>query len=73
MSVETKLAALDEDVRSCGMRIVKLEVESSAVAETLKTLVTQHEFSPVKLIAFGLAGGVMLTVLTAVLAKTLGI
>jgi hypothetical protein len=54
-------------------KLTRLETQMAAIAASLSTFVHQHQFAPVKLIAYGLAGGVLTTFLGAVLAKLLGI
>jgi hypothetical protein len=43
-----------------------------AMTKDVETLITRHEFNPVKTITFGLAGGVLVSALAAVMAKVLG-
>jgi hypothetical protein len=50
--------------------IIKKDI--SSLKQDVEELITRHEFAPVKLIAFGLAGGVLIAALGAVLSKTLG-
>ena len=45
-----------------------VEVLNASIAK----LVTQIEFGPVKMITFGLAGGVMIAAMGAILGKVLG-
>lgn len=54
-------------------KLTRMETQMAAIAVSLSTFVSQHQFAPVKLIAYGLAGGVLTTFLGAVLAKLLGI
>lgn len=54
-------------------KLTTLQVQMANISVQLQTFVSQHQFAPVKLIAYGLAGGVLLTVLGAVIAKTVGI
>jgi len=54
-------------------KLTRLETQVSLISSSLVTFVSQHQFAPVKLIAYGLAGGVLTTVLGAVLAKSLGL
>lgn len=54
-------------------KLTRLETQMVAIAASLSTFVSQHQFAPVKLITFGLAGGVLTTFLGAVLAKLLGL
>jgi len=54
-------------------KLVTLQVQTANISAQLQTFVSQHQFAPVKLIAYGLAGGVLMTVLGAVLAKTMNL
>ena len=54
-------------------KLTRLETQVSLISSSLVTFVSQHQFAPVKLIAYGLAGGVLTTVLGAILAKSLGL
>jgi hypothetical protein len=54
-------------------KLTRLETQVSLISSSLVTFVSQHQFAPVKLIAYGLAGGVLMTVLGAVLAKSIGL
>lgn len=67
MESQTKneLTSLRSEVRELTLRMID-------VRDDLDKLVTRPEFEPVKMIAFGLAGGVLISALTAVLAKVLG-
>lgn len=86
--LEQKIHALEQEFHECretvGNRMLTLELQSiekltrletqvSAISSGLSSFVSQHQFAPVKLIAYGLAGGVLTTVLGAMLAKVLGI
>lgn len=44
----------------------------SSIKTALEKLVTRPEFEPVKMLAFGMAGGVLITALGAILLKVLG-
>lgn len=52
-------------------RLVKLEIRLERVCSDLEKLVTRQEFAPVKLIAYGLAGGILTAVLSAVVFNVL--
>lgn len=51
--------------------IIRLQEQVSTLQTTVKALVTQIEFAPVKLIAYGLAGTILSSVLLAILAKVI--
>ena len=78
---------VDFDLLNCKNELEKriLSVENQILRDTelvkrdvqilqasVDKLVTRMEFEPVRLIAFGLAGGVLIAALGAVLAKVLG-
>lgn len=84
--LEEKVIALEQEFRECreniGEKVVRLELGNAekltrletqllSISLSLTTFVNHHQFAPVKLIAYGLAGGVLTTVLGAVLAKVL--
>lgn len=84
MTVETRLENLERDFQECKQdvglkmltlerdsieRLTRLEVGTANISEQIHTFVSQHQFAPVKLIAYGLAAGVMTTVLGAIMAK----
>jgi hypothetical protein len=88
MDMEAKLDQLEKDFTLCresiGLKMLslekdsiekltRLEVETSNISSRLASFVSQHEFAPVKLITYGIAAGVGMTVLGAVLAKSLGL
>lgn len=64
MSQEVEIAELRLEMRQVREELV-------ALRSSFDAYVTQPEFFPVKLIAYGLAGGVLLTVLGALLAKVI--
>lgn len=85
---EHKLHALDQEFRTCRdstdnritqlergsiEKLTRLETQMIAVSLSLSSFVHHHQFAPVKLIAYGLAGGVLTTFLGAVMAKMLGL
>ena len=60
-----------EEIRELSNDIIRLQEQVSTLQSTVKLLVTQLEFAPVKLIAYGLAGAVLSSVLLAILAKVI--
>jgi hypothetical protein len=50
-------------------KLIRLETQMQSVSAALATFVNHSQFAPVKLIAYGLAAGVLTTVLGAVLSK----
>jgi hypothetical protein len=77
MSTEDRIQRLEQEFqkweRDSIEKLITLQVQMVNISAQLQTFVSQHQFAPVKLIAYGLAGGVLLTVLGAILAKSLGI
>ncbi len=48
--------------------IARLDERNLAMQETMKSFVTADAFSPVKMIAYGLAGGALFMILGGILA-----
>lgn len=67
--------ALDpEDTRKItelNMNVVRLQEKVSTLESLVKERITREEFTPVKLIAYGLATAVLSSVMMAVLAKVI--
>lgn len=53
-------------------RLTRIETKMENVLEKLEDLVSRAEFAPVKLITYGLAGGVMTAFLSAIIFRVLG-
>jgi hypothetical protein len=66
--VDYRMLLLEKDIKE-DTTAMKKDIQVIQVAIT--KLVERNEFMPVKLIAFGLAGGVLMTVLGIVLSKVL--
>jgi hypothetical protein len=49
------------------VQVIKVKLE--ALEKLVATFVTRPEFDPVKMIAYGMAGSVLLTVLGAIMAR----
>lgn len=63
-----------EDVRKItelNMNVVRLQEKVSTLEQLVKERITRDEFTPVKLIAYGLATAVLSSVIMAVLAKVI--
>jgi hypothetical protein len=77
MNADDRIQRLEQEFqkweRDSIEKLITLQVQMVNISAQLQTFVSQHQFAPVKLIAYGLAGGVLLTVLGAILAKSLGI
>lgn len=61
----------NEELRKLGENVVRLQEQVATLQATVKDLVTRVEFTPVKLIAYGLAGTILSSVLMAILSKVL--
>lgn len=59
------------ETRESTERLARIETQMESVLDRLADLVSRAEFLPVKLIAFGLAGGTMTALLTAVIFNVL--
>jgi hypothetical protein len=66
--VEVKILTLESEIKQ-DTTAMKKDIQS--IQKAIEKLVEYSEFQPVKLIAFGLAGGVLTTVLGIVLVKAL--
>jgi hypothetical protein len=66
--VEVKILTLESEIKQ-DTASMKKDIQS--IQKAIEKLVERNEFMPVKLIAFGLAGGVLMTVLGIVLSKVL--
>lgn len=53
-------------------RLTRIETKMENVLEKLEDLVSRAEFAPVKLITYGLAGGVLTAFLSAIIFKVIG-
>lgn len=77
MSTEDRIQKLEQEFqkweRESIEKLTTLQVQMLNISAQLQTFVTINRYRPTEFIAFGLAGGVLLTVLGAVLAKTLGL
>ena len=60
---------VDTRVEHVEGRLERLNDKLDHIKDAIDKLVTRHEFYPVRLIAYGLAGGILMTVLMAVLSK----
>lgn len=69
LEIENKILAQEGQMLS---ELVKLRGGVESLEKDVETLITRHEFAPVKSVAFGLAGGVLLSALGAVMARLLG-
>lgn len=55
------------------VRLTRLETNMEYLTQTIKTFVNHSQFEPVRLIAYGLATGVLTTVLGTVMLKMVGL
>lgn len=70
------MSTTQEILRGIDSRLSSVEVELKAIPELKSKFdkyVTHERFRPVEYIVYGLAGGVMLTVLTAILSGTISV
>ena len=67
--VEHKILLLETQLLA---KVSFLEKEIQRLIEIIQTLVTQKEFWPIKMFVIGLASGVLVTALGAVMARILG-
>ena len=67
--------ALDSDdikkITELNLNVVRLQEKVSTLENLVKERITREEFTPVKLIAYGLATAVLSSVMMAVLAKVI--
>lgn len=68
---EEKQEKLEELVHSTNTDVHVIKVKLDALEKLVATFVTRPEFDPVKMIAYGMAGSVLLTVLGAIIAKVI--
>ena len=61
----------EDEVRELRERVLLLEEKDKQKNLVINDLVTRVEFTPVKMIAYGLAGAIMSSVLMAILSKVL--
>ena len=60
------------DLNDAAERMVRIETKMENVLEKLDEVVSRAEFLPVKMIAYGLAGGILTAFLSAVIFKVMG-
>lgn len=58
-----------EDIRKLNENVIRMQEQVATLQNTVRDLVTRAEFTPVKMIAYGLATAVMSSVIMAILAK----
>ncbi|EIW6162711.1 hypothetical protein ACFLMW_003734 [Salmonella enterica] len=56
------------ELRKLSDNVIRLQEKVTALESSVKELVTRAEFTPVKLIVYGLAGTVLSSVLMALIA-----
>ncbi len=59
----------DDELRKLSENVIRLQEQVATLREDVKDAVTRAEFTPVKMIAYGLATAVLSSVIMAVLAK----
>lgn len=60
-----------DELRELDKNVIRLQEQVKSLQATVEELVTKAEFTPVKLIAYGLATAVMSSVIMALLAKVI--
>lgn len=58
----------DSELRKLSDNVIRLQEKVTALESSVKELVTRAEFTPVKLVVYGLAGTVLSSVLMALIA-----
>lgn len=61
----------DNELRKLSDNVIRLQEKVTALEATVKELVTRAEFTPVKLVVYGLAGTVLSSVLMALIATVI--
>ncbi len=59
---------LEDEVHDLHQMFAVMSERMESMRIDIEKLVTRHEFNPVKLLAFGMAGGILLSVLTAIVS-----
>jgi len=60
------------ETRESTERLARIETHLEHVAQRLEDVVSRQEFWPVKMIAYGLAGGICTAFLSAVIMRVMG-
>lgn len=60
-----------EDISDLRVNVGKIETKIESLESMVKTLVTRTEFTPIKLIVYGLVGSIMAGVLGAILSQVI--
>lgn len=60
-----------EKTRDDAERLARVETRLETVTDALERLVSRAEFLPVKVIAYGIAGGILTAFLSALVAKVI--
>lgn len=60
---------LSKTVQATSVDVQVIKVKLEALEKLVATFVTRPEFDPVKMIVYGMAGSVLLTVLGAIVAR----
>jgi|GEM_PF-2813849 hypothetical protein len=61
-----------DEIRELSDNVIRLQEQISTLQGMVKIYVTRAEFTPVKMIVYGLAGTVMTSVLLAILSRVIG-
>lgn len=71
MSELDHIRAIENDVATLKQQQIDTQRQIESLVTSINTLVTRHEFTPVKMIAYGMATAVMSSVMMAIMAKVL--
>jgi multidrug efflux pump subunit AcrA (membrane-fusion protein) len=69
--VEGQLATAVKELNEARVRLGVIESELRDVKEAVKALVTRFEFTPVKILVYGMTGTVLSSALVALLSKVI--
>ena len=62
---------IDDDLRSFGERLVRIETQMANLSEMVKEFVTNSRFTPVQMLVYGLVSLIMTSVFAAIIAKVI--
>lgn len=69
--LEDSIKLVDSDLRDVAADVQVLKSQIDAVKEQFDKFVTRHEFTPVKLLVYGLTGSTLAGVVGAIMSKVL--
>jgi len=68
----TRFSVSERNERDDAERLARLETRLESVTYELEKLVSRAEFIPVKVITYGLSGGILTAFLSALIVKVMG-